>query len=189
MQNVLIISHSQSSSDVIVKILKTLSFKKITIAQTCGEARRKILEQSYDLYIINSPVNNDSGEGLAAELVKNDISQVVFFAKSEIYDYMSEKLEGLGVITVSKPINKSVLYTSLRLSKAVYFRMKSLQQKTSKLTKKLEDLKIVNRAKFVLISHLSMNESEAHKYIEKKAMDLRKERREVALNILEMYEN
>ncbi len=189
MQSALIISHSQNSSELIAKILKNLSFKKVTAVKTCGEARRKVLEQNFDLYIINSPVSNESGEELAAELIKSDISQVVFFAKNEVYDYMCAKLEGLGVITVSKPINKSVIYTSLKLSRAVFFRMQSLSLKTTKLTKKLEDVKLVSRAKFILISHLSMSEEQAHKHIEKQAMDMRKSRREIAQNILKMYEN
>ncbi len=189
MESALIVSYTDKNSEPIAKMLKTLSVKKISTAKTCGEARRKMLERHFDLYIINSPVHNESGEDLAAEIISNDISQVVFFVKSEMYDYMSEKLELSGIITVAKPINKSVLYSSLKLSKAVYFRMKALNKKTTKLTKKLEDVKVVSRAKFVLISHLGMSEAQAHKHIEKNSMDMRKSRREVAENILKMYEN
>ncbi len=189
MENALIISHTDKNSEPITKILKTLSFKKISFVSTCGEARRKVSEQNFDLYIINSPVHNESGENLALELINNDISQVVFFVKNELYDYTSEKLEQHGIITVSKPINKNMLYSSLKLSKAVYNRMKTLNQKTTKLTKKLEDIRIVSRAKVVLISHLNMSEEQAHKHIEKKAMDMRKSKREVSENILKMYEN
>ncbi len=153
MESALIVSYADKNSEPIIKILKTLSFKKITTVNTCGEARRKVSQQSFDLYIINSPVHSESGEDLAAELIKNDISQVVFFVKSELYDYTSEKLEKHGIITVSKPINKSMLYSSLKLSKAVYYRMKTLNQKATKLTKKLEDVRIVGRAKLVLITH------------------------------------
>ncbi len=189
MESALIVSYTDKNSEPITKILKTLSFKKITFVNTCGEARRKVSEQNFDLYIINSPVHNESGEDLAVELIKNDISQVVFFTKSEIYDYTSEKLEHHGIITVAKPINKNILYSSLKLSKAVYYRMKTLNQKTTNLTKKLEDVRIVSRAKFVLITHLNMSEEQAHKHIEKNAMDMRKAKREVAENILKMYEN
>ncbi len=189
MESALIVSYTDKNSEPIIKILKTLAFKKITFANTCGEARRKILQQNFDLYIINSPVHNESGEDLAFELIKNDISQVVFFVKSDLYDYTSEKLERHGIITVSKPINRNMLYSSLKLSKAVYYRMKTLNKKATKLTKKLEDVRIVSRAKVVLISHLSMSEEQAHKHIEKKAMDMRKSKREVSENILKMYEN
>ncbi len=189
MQSALIISYADKNSEPIIKILKALSFKKIALVNTCGEARRKTMQQSFDLFIINSPVHNESGENLAIELVKNDISQVVFFVKSELYDYTSEKLEQYGIITVAKPINKNMLYSSLKLSKAVYYRMKTLNQKTTKLTKKLEDVRIVSRAKLVLITHLNMSEEQAHKHIEKKAMDTRESRREVAENILKLYEN
>ncbi len=189
MESALIVSQTDKNSEPIIKILKTLSFKRITFANTSGEARRKISDQTFDLYIINSPLHNDSGEDLALELIKSDLSQVVFFVKNELYDYTSEKLEHHGIITVSKPLNKNILYSSLKLSKAVYHRMKTLNQKTTKLTKKLEDVRIISRAKLVLITHLNMSEEQAHKHIEKKAMDMRASRREISENILTMYEN
>lgn len=51
-----------------------------------------------------------------------------------------------------------------------------------------EDLKIVNRAKGVLITRLGMTEPEAHRYIEKRAMDMRATKRAVAESILKTYE-
>ena len=54
---------------------------------------------------------------------------------------------------------------------------------------KIEELRIVNRAKFVLIAYLKMSEATAHRYIEKQAMDMRITKREVAESILKTYEN
>lgn len=51
-----------------------------------------------------------------------------------------------------------------------------------------EDIKIINRAKQVLITRLSMSEPEAHRYIEKRAMDMRLTKRAVAESILKTYE-
>ncbi len=189
MESALIISYSDKGSEVIFNVLKTMSFKKIATAKTCGEARRLCTELNFDLYIINSPVYNESGEDLARELVAVGANQVIVLAKNDIYEYMASRLESHGVITVQKPINKELLSMSVKLSRAVFARINNMQKITTKLTKKIEDIRVIDRAKCVLISHLSMSEEQAHKHIEKKAMDTRQSKRQVAQNILKVYES
>ena len=48
-------------------------------------------------------------------------------------------------------------------------------------------MKIVNRAKCLLIGQLYYTEEEAHRYIEKIAMDERRSKVSVALEIIEKY--
>ena len=50
-------------------------------------------------------------------------------------------------------------------------------------------LRLVSRAKCCLVEHEQMTEAEAHRYIEKQAMDTRRDRTEIAQEILENYED
>ena len=50
------------------------------------------------------------------------------------------------------------------------------------------EIRLVDRAKCILIQYLDMTEKEAHRHIEKLAMDKRKTRREIAESILRSYE-
>ena len=52
---------------------------------------------------------------------------------------------------------------------------------------KIKEIRLVNRAKWLLIECLRMTEAEAHRYIEKQAMDLRISKREAAENIIKTY--
>ena len=63
-----------------------------------------------------------------------------------------------------------------------------LEDENNKLQKKIEEIRIVDRAKLVLVQVLSMTEPQAHRYIEKQAMDMRQSRTTVAENILKTYE-
>ncbi len=189
MESALIISHSEKGIDVIEKILKLMSCKKIATVKSASEARRAVSVKEFDLFIINSPINSDVGEGLAKELVSLDVSQVIIIVKNDSYDYVSSLVEDFGVITLSKPINKSQLWVALKLAKASHQRLKKMKKMNVKLTQKIDDIKIVDRAKRVLITHLNMSEEKAHKFIEKKAMDTRMSRREIAENILKTYES
>ena len=67
-------------------------------------------------------------------------------------------------------------------------RLYAMQAREDSLQKKLGDTKLVNRAKLLLISRLQMSETEAHRYIEKTAMDTGESRREVALRLIRTYE-
>ncbi len=189
LENVLIISSNDKNTEVIINMIKPLKFQKISTVKSSGDARRIAYENKYDLFIINSPVQNDSAEDLAKELVAIGASQVVFIVKNDMYDYMSSRVENFGVVTVAKPLSKQSLWTALKVLKAVNNRLNSMLKANMKLTQKIDDIKIVDRAKYLLISCLGMSEPDAHKYIEKNAMDLRKSRREVAENILKTYEN
>lgn len=67
-------------------------------------------------------------------------------------------------------------------------RLRTLRDKTSSLQQRLDDSRIVARAKLLLISHLGMSEGDAHRYIEKTAMDFCLPRRDVAEGIIRTYE-
>ncbi len=63
-----------------------------------------------------------------------------------------------------------------------------MEKQNRTLREKMEDIRAVNRAKWLLIEHLSMTEQDAHYYIEKQAMDTRLSRREVAEHIIRTYD-
>lgn len=51
----------------------------------------------------------------------------------------------------------------------------------------MEEIRLVNRAKWLLISELKMEEPQAHRYIEKQSMDLCVPKRQVAEDIIRTY--
>jgi len=72
---------------------------------------------------------------------------------------------------------------------ASHKRITGLKNENIKLQKKIEDIRLIDRAKCVLIQYLNMTEPQAHRYIEKQAMDMRITRAEVAQGILKTYES
>ena len=109
--------------------------------------------------------------------------------KTDVFYAVTEKVEDYGIITIGKPIDRNYLWNAMKLIQAAQRRMEMVQKEKNKLVKKIEDIQIVNRAKCTLISYLGMSEAEAHKYIEKQAMDMRVTKKEVANKILITYEN
>jgi response regulator NasT len=67
--------------------------------------------------------------------------------------------------------------------------MLRVTEENEKLKHIVEDMKIINRAKFLLISCLGMSELQAHRYLEKQAMDLRISKQQVAKQVINTYDN
>lgn len=189
MESVLILSSSEKSIALFTELLVPASFGQIVSAETCGEARRLLLERDFDLVVINAPLRDESGESLARHIASGGAAQVILVVKTEYFDAVSAVTEDDGVLTVAKPINKAVFWSALKLARAAQSRLKRAQSENSKLKQKIEDILIVDRAKCILISYLNMNEQDAHRYIEKQSMDMRVTKRQIAEGILKTYDN
>ena len=196
MESVLIVSCPEKSGNFFIETLNSVSCEKVTTVRTCGEARRLLSDQYFDLCIINMPLSNGatssfdgSGENLAKHIASKCVSQVILLVKSEFYDEVSSAVEDYGVITLSKPINKAVFISALKFAKAAGNKLKLMHKRNNELTQKIQDIRIVDRAKCVLISNQNMSEPDAHRFIEKQAMDKRATKREISEEILRLYEN
>lgn len=189
MDSALIVSNSKKIIESIAEILAQASVTSISTVSNGGEARRMLIEKDFDLYIVNTPLPDEFGESLALNIASKGISVVILIVRAELYDEISEGVEDYGVLTIARPISRSLFWNALKLAIATHKKVKAFHDENTKLIQKMEDIKIVEKAKFVLISSLSLTESEAHRYIEKKAMDMRITRRKVAEEILRTYDN
>ncbi|HHX73557.1 MAG TPA: ANTAR domain-containing protein [Firmicutes bacterium] len=189
MESALIVTSTQKSIDFFTEMLNAASIGQLVTVQTCGEARRLLLEREFDLVIINAPLRDESGENLARFIASKGISQVILVVKSEYFEEVSAATEEDGVLTVAKPINRSLFWAALKLAKSAGARLKRMQAENTKLQQRIEDIRIIDRAKCLLISYLKLSEQEAHRFLEKQAMDMRITKRAVAEGILKMYEN
>ena len=189
MESALIVSSNEKINVSFAEILRSFLCNNIVAVPVCSEARRLLLNQQFNLIIINAPLKDESGESFSRDVASNGINQVILIVKNEYYEQISAAVEDYGVIVISKPINRNLLWSALKLAKAAQTKLKTMQSENDKLTQKIEDIRIVSRAKCVLISCLDMSENDAHRYIEKQAMDMRISRVVVAKDIIKTYEN
>jgi AmiR/NasT family two-component response regulator len=113
---------------------------------------------------------------------------VLLITKSEIADEVSAKVENYGVFVLPKPLNRTLFFQTLKLMAAARSRVLGLRDENVQLQKKIEAIRLVDRAKCLLIQHLNLTEPQAHRYIEKQAMDRRISKRAVAEGILNTYD-
>jgi response regulator NasT len=189
MESALIVSNMERTTSFFTELLNAALINHIAVLQTCAEARRLLLERDFDLVLVNAPLADETGEKFACQTAIKGISQVILAVKSEHFDGMSAKCENDGVLTIAKPLSKAAFWSALTLAKSSWNRMKRVQTEDIKIKQRIDDIRIVDRAKFTLITNLNMSEKEAHRFIEKQAMDMRSTKRAIAEEILKTYEN
>ena len=187
--SVLIVSASVKAEDYLRDILSGGSFAPVASAKSVSEAKRLQLENQYDIVIINTPLPDDFGIEFAEQLCEDSSVGVLLFVKNELFEQVSCKVEDYGVLTFSRPGSRQSITQAVRLIAATHNRLAAFERKAVKLEAKMKEIRLINRAKWLLIDRFNMSEAEAHKYIEKTAMDNCVKRGEIAENIIRTYES
>ncbi len=172
----------------LAQLLKRAGYHSYDLAKSAGEARRLINLRQYDEIIIASPLPDELGDKLALDIALDTSSNIIFIAKPEVVSLIEFKMESNGIVVFAKPVSGSLLYKVLTIFKAVDRRMSVVLEKNKKLEDRIEEIKLVSRAKMILMSKMGISEEEAHKHLDKTAKDQRKTKREIALAIIQMYE-
>lgn len=184
---VLVADSGDKIYDYISQSLPRSDYDPILRAGDAGEARRMLLNAPVDIVIINTPLKDDFGTELALDLADGSAG-VLLLVKNELYDQICYKVEDSGVLTLGKPTSRQGFYSAVKLLTAMTARLSKLEKANHTLQEKMADIRVVNRAKWLLIEHHHMKEQDAHYFIEKQAMDTRLSRREVAENIIRSYD-
>ncbi len=186
---VLIVSGSEKGAEYLLGIFSPPLFEPPCVANNAGEAKRRMAQTEYDIVVINAPLKDEFGTSFAADVANDTYSGVMMLIKSDIFDQVSCGLEELGIFTVSKPTNASLVYSASRLCLATRARLLRAEKKNESLLNKMEEIRLVNRAKWLLIQNLGVSEAEAHRLIEKQAMDMRQSKRDICVRLIRTYEN
>ncbi|MBR4720243.1 MAG: ANTAR domain-containing protein [Clostridia bacterium] len=185
--SILVVSASDKVFEILTDLTKDRFHSDIHHASSVSEAKRMMLLRDFDIVVINAPLKDESGIDFAANISTDNSAGVLILINNEYYEQVLDKVMEYGVLTVSKPLSRQVLYESLNLLVATSSRIKKVEKKNEKLTAKMAELRIVNRAKWVLIENLGLSEEEAHRIIEKQAMDERQSKCEVSETIIRTY--
>lgn len=185
--SVLIVSASEKFNSSLCGLLPESDYQPICIAGSVSEAQRNLQERSYDLVMINAPLPDDFGRKFAIDVSLNQSSVAMLFVRSDLYDETYAKVQSHGVFTLRKPTSSAMILQALDWMRSVRERLSKIEKKTINLEEKMAEIRIVNHAKWALIESCKMTEADAHRYIEKQAMNRCVTRREIAEGILQTY--
>lgn len=188
LRSVLVVTGSDKIYDFMVDLLPQNEFYPVSRASSCGEARRDLVSHMYDILVINTPLPDDFGIDLALDYADSPMC-IMLMVKDEICDQVSYQVLEAGVVTISKPTTKQVVYSSMKLLAALSAKLKKFEKKNRTLEEKMADIRMINHAKWLIIDKKKMTEEEAHHLIEHRAMDRRISKREAAREIIDELED
>lgn len=186
--SVLLVSSSEKFANSIKALLPVTDYYPVTTVSNCQQARRAILENSYDIVVINAPLSDEFGSKFAIDVCTNSSAGVLLLVRNEQYEDVCDKVMEYGVMVLSKPASVSSVTQAMKSLCSMRERMRIMEEKQVTVEEKIEEIRIVNHAKWLLIEKEHMTEAQAQKYIEKTAMDERISKRKTAEKIIETYE-
>ena len=188
MGRALIVSAGASSNEYLSARLAELGYARPLIVPSGAEARRRMVESDFELIVVNAPLPDEFGHELCIYAVEKTDAGVVFLVKAAAAEQLMAPVSSQGVLLVSKPFSTALFLQAIHMAAASNHRLKRMRAENLRLQEKVAQVRLVSRAKCCLIEQEHMSEAEAHRYIEKQAMDTRRDRGEIAQEILDSYD-
>lgn len=186
--SVLVVSSAEKFYAMVRKSLPPRNYASVEYRNNSGTARRCILERYYDLVIINAPLTDERGENLAIDVAENCNASVLLVVPLEAFGDLSEMVTDYGILVLAKPIQRGQIDKAIRFLTATQNKLRSLERKLQTAQEKMDEMRMVSKAKFLLVEKKHMTENEAHRLIGKQAMDSRLSRAGIARRIVEELE-
>ena len=181
--SVLIVTKDTKLSQSISAMLMPPLFET-EVMSDYNEARSLVTERVYNIILV------DYSEGEGADFATDaseSLSTILLLVPPALFEEVSYRVEGYGIISITNPFDQFYFYNMIKAAIAVQYKVQVLSSQTTKLKVKMEEIKQVNRAKMLLMQNMNMTEQEAHRFIEKDAMDRSMKRIAIAEEIIKRY--
>lgn len=186
MEKILVISSNVKASEALINFLRESFNCTPKLAESAYQAKTNLdSDPSVELAVINSPLMDESGYELAEYIIEKTAAHCIFMIKEEHVEKISVRAEKTGIIVVSKPFSKSLLYQLIRTIDIAASRSAELYRRNLRLEEKISEIQTIDKAKFMLMEYKGMTEEEAHTYLEQYAMNKRKKKSLAALAIID----
>ena len=185
--SILVVSAADNFNVAFAAILSETRYSLVQTATSVSAAKRVLAEKTFDFVLINAPLPDDAGTRFAIDICTARQSIVLLIVKNDVHASIHDKVAEYGVFTLPKPVSKSTLLHALNWMESARGHLRQFEKKSLSIEEKMAEIRLVNKAKWFLISELSMSEPEAHRYIEKQAMDRCITKRMIAEEIIKTY--
>ena len=183
--SVLVVSAAEQFTAALLPLLPSSGYDPVRVVSDVSSAKRAIAERTFDFVIVNAPLPDDMGMRFAVDVSAGTETVALLVLREAFYAELTERLTPYGVFTLLKPTSAGRMATALQWMATARERLRKTEKKTLTLQEKMEEIRLVNRAKWVLIERKGMDEPQAHRLIEKQAMDRCVTRRVIAQEIID----
>ncbi len=185
--SILIVSASAGFTSSLSGLIPETRYHPVDKAASINAAKRILAEKNYDFVIINAPLPDDAGTRFAIDTSTGRQTAVLLLLKEDVHAEIHDQVAGYGVFTLPKPTSRPTMLHALNWLESARERLRLFEKKSISIEDKMAEIRLVNKAKWMLISQLHMSEPDAHRYVEKQAMDRCVSRKCIAEEIIRTY--
>ena len=167
----------------LIEMLQGAGYEVVAAATNGQEAIDLAVEHKPDLAILDVKMPVLDGISAAAKIIEiAPVLMLTAFSQKELV----ERARDAGVMAyVVKPFTIGDLMPAIEIAISRHKQMKTLATEVADLHDRLETRKIIDKAKGILMSALSLSEPQAFSWIQKAAMDRRLTMKEVASAVID----
>ena len=180
--------HNVQAAEKIKYALQRSGYAVGEICTSGGEAIRRVRAGATDLLLINQEMPDMTGLEVATIIGDENLCSVVLFASLEKRALCADIVADYDITLFTKPVNISALLSTIEIVLQNRRRMDRMEREMVTLKESLENRKLVERAKGILMKRKSISEAEAYRRIQKMSMDSRVSMKDIALKIIELSE-
>lgn len=162
-------------------------YSPVSFVTNISSAKRVRAQRHFDFIIVNSPLPDSFGTEFAIDCAEAKNTLVLQLVRAELYDEIYAKVSPYGVFTLPKPLSRQSMINALHWMITAKAKVERLESKAVSIEDKMQEIRLVNKAKWLLIDNEKMGEPDAHRYIEKEAMDRCIAKRTIAEEIIKKY--
>ncbi len=179
----LVASKDKSFRENIIETLKSRGFSEVHETSDGNRAIALARLEKPGLVVLDDDLNDVNGITAAEKIVSNETLPVILVASSDNAGLVEQALEAGVMGYVCKPVREAELWAVVDLAIHHYEEVVKLREEVHKLKDTLATRKLLEQAKGLLMQN-GMTEEQAHRHIQKIAMNRRASLRAVAEAIL-----
>lgn len=186
--SLLLITASQDTAAQFARLLPEERFAPEYSVCSALEAPFVLCQSVFDVVVIDDSISDGDGTALASAAAKNG-TNVLLLADSGRFEAVAGYAERHGFMVLPSPVDPVLLRQSLGMMASASAKLRALEEQAESLKAKMEEIRLVDRAKLILVQQFKMTEKDAHRFIEKNAMDRCVKRSVIAQRIIRTYQN
>lgn len=159
----------------------------LVTADGLDEAERKLAQLDPALVVWQCDAPGLPALRQCVRLAEGSEAVFLLLVRPGTYEAVWQFVQAAGICVMSWPAPQEVFRQTLRNLLLLKKSLRAMQEKTDQLQSQLQDMKRIQKAKSLLMNQLGMSEADAHRWIEKAAMDRCVKKREIAETTIRMY--
>lgn len=170
--------------DYLQETLSVLGHAVVGVATTGQELVEKARATQPDLVVTDIKMPELDGIDAAIEICRDGPIPIILVSAYHDDELLSRASESHVLAYLVKPIEKQDLGTAISIVMRRFEQFQDLRREAADLRQAMEDRKIIERAKGILMQRAGISEDEAYRRLNKAARDGNRKLRDVAQEIL-----